>query len=101
MKHRRHYRKTESLLVLVAAVILAAVISSAASADGLIDYRPADPDTRLMSLFMDEGYLHDSGNPASRLQVSFTPPEVSTAASHVGRGSKKPSHIQLSWHFLW
>ena len=100
MNARHQYRKTVSLLFLAAAVLVS-VMSSPVRAEGLIDYRPADPGTRLMSLFRDEGYLHDPENPASRLQVSFTPPAVSTAASRAGRGSTKPSNILLSWRILW
>ena len=98
---RHQYRKTVSLLFLTVAATLATAMSSPVRADGLIDYRPADPGTRLTSLFRDEGYLHDPENPASRLQVYFTPPAVATAASRAGRGSTKPSNILLSWRILW
>lgn len=101
MRSRRHYRKPDSLLLLVAAVVLGALMNSAVNAGELIDYRPSDPGTRLMSLFMDDGYVHDPGNPTSRLQVSFTPPPVSSAAAHAGRSSVKPSLVLFSWHVSW
>jgi len=101
MRNSRHYRKPHSLLLLVAAMALGAVMTSAVNAGELIDYRPADPGTRLMSLFMDNGYVHDPGNPDSRLQVSFTPPPVASAAARAGRGSVKPSFILFSWRVRW
>jgi hypothetical protein len=99
MRNRRHYRKPRLLLLLVAAMTLGAVMTPAVNAGELIDYRPADPGTRLMSLFLDDGYVHDPGNPDSRLQVSFTPPPLSSAAA--GRSSVKPSSILFSWRVRW
>ena len=99
MRNRRHYRKPHSLLLLVAAMTLGAAMTQAVNAGELIDYRPADPGTRLMSLFLDDGYVHDQGNPDSRLQVSFTPPPLSSAAG--GHSSVKPSSILFSWRVRW
>jgi hypothetical protein len=101
MRNRRHYRKPDSRLLLAVVVTLAAFMTTAVKAEELINYTPADPGTRLMSLFMEEGYQHDPAKPASRLQVSFVPPPVATAASGTGRGSAKPSHILFSWHIRW
>ena len=101
MKRECHYRKPGSLHMLAVTGVLAASLTSTAGAGELIDYRPVDPGTRLTSLFMDEGYVHDPANPASRLQVSFTPPAVSTADSRAGSSSMTPSHIQLSWRIRW
>jgi hypothetical protein len=101
MRNRRHYRKPDSLLLLVAAVALGAVMSSAVNAGELINYRPTDSGTRLTALFLDNGYVPDPANPASRLQVSFTPPPVATAASSAGHDSLKPSHILLTWRVRW
>lgn len=100
MKNRRDYRKSASPCMLVA-LILAAVMTSAVKADELIDYRPVDPGTRLMSLFLDEGYVHDPANPASRLQLSFAPTAVSSAASRAVSSSIKPSRVLLTWHVRW
>ncbi len=101
MRSRRHYRRPDSLLLLVAAVILGVVMTSAVHAGELISYRPADPGTRLMSLFMEDGYQHDAANPGSRLQVSFTPPPMSSDAARAGRGSVKPSHFLFTWRVRW
>ena len=101
MRGRRHYRKPDSLLLLAAAVTLAALMTSTVSAGELIDYRPVDPGTRLTSLFLDNGYLPDPANPASRLQVSFTPPALDGAAEPAGDTSLKPSHIRFSWRIRW
>ena len=101
MKHRRYHRKPDALLVLAASVLLAAVMTSTVNAGELIDYRPSDSSTRLVSLFMDEGYRHDPANPASSLQLSFMPPPVSAASARAGRDSMKPSHFLLSWRVRW
>jgi hypothetical protein len=101
MRSRRHYRRPDSLLLLAVAVILGAVMTSAVNAGELNGYRPADPGTRLMSLFMEDGYQHDAANPGSRLQVSFTPSPVSSAAARAGHGSIKPSHILFTWRVRW
>ena len=101
MKHRRYHRKPDALLVLAASVFLAAVMTSTVTAGELIDYRPSDMSTRLVSLFLDEGYRPDPGNPASSLQLSLIPPPVSAASAHAGLGSMKPSHFLLSWRVRW
>jgi type IV secretory pathway protease TraF len=101
MKRRRYHRKPDALLVLAASVFLAAVMTSTVKAGELIDYRPSDSSTHLVSLFLDEGYRHDPANPASSLQLSFIPPPVAVASAHAGRGSVKPSHVLLSWRIRW
>jgi hypothetical protein len=101
MKHRRYHRKPDALLVLAASVFLAAVMTSAVKAGELIDYRPSDSSTHLVSLFLDEGYRHDPANPASSLQLTFMPPPVNVASAHSGGGSVKPSHVLLSWRIRW
>ena len=94
-------RRSMALLVLAAGVLLAAVMTSTVNAGELIDYRPSDSSTRLVSLFMDEGYRHDPANPASSLQLSFMPPPVSAASARTGSDSVKPSHFLLSWRVRW
>ena len=101
MKLRRYHRKPDALLVLAASVFLAAVMTSTVKAGELIDYRPSDFSTRLVSLFLDEGYRHDPANPASSLQLSFMPPPVAVTSAHAGHGSVKPSHVLLSWRVRW
>jgi type IV secretory pathway protease TraF len=101
MKRRRYHRKPDALLVLAASIFLAAVMTSTVKAGELIDYRPSDSSTHLVSLFLDEGYRHDPANPASSLQLSFMPPPVAVASAHAGRGSVKPSHVLLSWRIRW
>jgi len=98
MRSKRHYRKPDSLLLLAAAVVLGVVMTSAVQAEDRLEYLPADPGTRLMSLFMQDGYVHDPENTASRLHVSFTPP---AAVGGNNSGSVKPDYIQLSWRLLW
>ena len=100
-KYRRHHRKPDALLVLAASVFLAAIMTSTLKAGELIDYRPSDSSTRLVSLLLDEGYRHDPANPASSLQLSFMPPPVAAASAHTGVGSVKPSHVLLSWRIRW
>ena len=101
IKRRRYHRKPDALLVLAASVFLAAVMTSTVKAGELIDYRPSDSSTRLMSLFLDEGYRPDAANPGSSLQLSFMPPLVSAASARADRGSVKPSHVLLSWRVRW
>jgi len=101
MKRRRYHRKPDALLVLAASVLLAAVMTSTVNAGELIDYRPSDSSTRLVSLFLDEGYRHDPANPASSLQLTFTPPQVSAPSARAGSDTGKPSHFLLSWRVRW
>ena len=102
MKRRRYHRKKpDALLLLAASVLLAAVMTSTVKAGELIDYRPSDSSTHLVSLFLDEGYRHDPANPASSLQLSFMPPPVSAPSARAGSDTVKPSHFLLSWRVRW
>ena len=101
MKHRHPYRKPDTLLLLAAAVALGVVMSSV-QADDRLSYTPVEPGSRLVSLFMDDGYIPDSANPGSRLQLSFDSPSLSPREMvHVGHSSLKPTRFLLSWRLLW
>ena len=50
---------------------------------------------------LDEGYRHDPANPASSLQLTFTPPQVSAPSARAGSDTVKPSHFLLSWRVRW